>query len=66
MVQCGTLYIHGTHPEEILKGARSRLLSLDGVSEKIIEEAIGELNSFRKDPYGSAYFYWNRASAIKP
>jgi SAM-dependent methyltransferase len=51
---------------EILKGARNRLLALDGVSESLIEDAIAELNGLRKDPYASAYFYWNRASAIKP
>lgn len=51
---------------EILKGAKSRLLGLNGVSETLIDEALAELDELRQNPYGSAYFYWNRASAIKP
>jgi ubiquinone/menaquinone biosynthesis C-methylase UbiE len=51
---------------EILKGAKNRLLALDGVSETLFKEAVAELDELRKNPYGSAYFYWNRASAIKP
>lgn len=51
---------------EIIKGARNCLLSLNGVSESLIEAAIAELDSLRKNPYASVYFYWNRASATKP
>lgn len=51
---------------EIVKGARNRLVTLGGVSESLIEAAITELDNLRKNPYASAYFYWNRASAIKP
>lgn len=51
---------------EILKGARNRLIALDGVSESLIEAAISELDDLRKNPYASAYFYWNRAAALKP
>lgn len=51
---------------EILKGARNRLAALDGVSESLVEAAIAELDDLRKNPYASAYFYWNRASGIKP
>lgn len=51
---------------EILKGARNRLIALDGVSEPLIEEAIAELDDLRKNQYASAYFDWNRASAMKP
>jgi ubiquinone/menaquinone biosynthesis C-methylase UbiE len=51
---------------EIIKGSRNRLVALGGVSESLIEAAIAELDNLRKNPYGSAYFYWNRASAIKP
>jgi ubiquinone/menaquinone biosynthesis C-methylase UbiE len=51
---------------EIVKGARNRLVALDGVSEMLIKDAITELDELRKNPYASAYFYWNRASAIKP
>jgi ubiquinone/menaquinone biosynthesis C-methylase UbiE len=51
---------------EIIKGAKKRLTALDGVSEKLVEDAISELDNLRENPYASAYFYWNRASAIKP
>lgn len=51
---------------EILQGVRDRLLKMDGVRESLFDAAIAELNFIRKDPYGSAYFYWNRACAIKP
>lgn len=50
---------------EILKGAETRLLSF-GVPKSLIQAAIAELDSLSKNPYASAYFYWNRASAIKP
>lgn len=55
-----------TNMTEIIKGARDRLLGLEGVSASLLEAAVSELDSLRKDPRGSAYFYWNRASAIKP
>jgi len=52
---------------ELLKGAKTRLLKMDGgVSESLFEKAISELESLRENPYASAYFYWNRASALKP
>jgi SAM-dependent methyltransferase len=51
---------------EILRGARNRLVALEGVSELLIQAAITELEDLRKNPYASAYFYWNRASGIKP
>lgn len=51
---------------EIIKGARESLAGLDGVSESLIDTAINEIDSLRENPYASAYFYWNRASAIKP
>ena len=51
---------------EIVKGARERLAALDGISISIIEKAIDEIDNLRKNPYASAYFYWNRASAVKP
>jgi len=50
---------------EILKGAKAQLISF-GVSKSLIQAAIAELDSLRKIPYASTYFYWNRASAIKP
>ncbi len=50
---------------EIIKGAETQLLSF-GVSKSLIQAAIAELNGLRTNPYASAYFYWNRASAIKP
>ena len=51
---------------EILRGVRTGLLKMDGVSESLFDAAITELNCIRKDPYAAAYFYWNRAWAIKP
>ncbi len=50
---------------EIIKGAEAHLLSF-GVSESLIQAAIAELDNLRMNPYASAYFYWNRASAVKP
>jgi ubiquinone/menaquinone biosynthesis C-methylase UbiE len=51
---------------ELLKGAKPHLLQMDGVTEPLFEKAISELKELTKNPYASAYFYWNRASAIKP
>jgi ubiquinone/menaquinone biosynthesis C-methylase UbiE len=51
---------------EILKGAKTRLLEFEDISDPVFEKAVSELESLRMDPYASAYFYWNRASAIKP
>jgi ubiquinone/menaquinone biosynthesis C-methylase UbiE len=51
---------------EILKGAKSRLLELDGVPETLFQKAVSELDELRENTYGSAYFYWNRATAVKP
>jgi SAM-dependent methyltransferase len=50
---------------EILKGAKKHLLELHDVDESLVNEAINELNIHINNPYGSAYFYWNRASAFK-
>jgi 2-polyprenyl-3-methyl-5-hydroxy-6-metoxy-1,4-benzoquinol methylase len=51
---------------EIIKGAKKHLLELHGVDNTLIDEAINELDNLKSNPYGSAYFYWNRASALKP
>jgi hypothetical protein len=50
----------------ILVGAKNRLLQLDGMSEQVYQKAIRELEDIRANPLGSTYFYWNRASALKP
>lgn len=50
---------------EIIKGAKKHLLESHGVDESLIDEAINDLIILKKNPYGSAYFYWNRASALK-
>ena len=51
---------------EIIKGVKKKLSQMEGVSELQIEKAILELNELRNNPYASTYFYWNRASAMKP
>jgi ubiquinone/menaquinone biosynthesis C-methylase UbiE len=51
---------------KILAGAKNRLLQLDGMSEQVYRKAIQELEDLRINHFGSAYFYWNRASALKP
>jgi SAM-dependent methyltransferase len=51
---------------EIINGAKKHLLELHDVDKFLIKEAINELNNLKSNQYGSAYFYWNRASASKP
>jgi ubiquinone/menaquinone biosynthesis C-methylase UbiE len=51
---------------EIINGAKKHLLELHDVDKFLIDEAINELNNLKSNPYGSTYFYWNRASASKP
>jgi len=51
---------------ELLKGVKNKLIIMEGIFESQIEEAITELEGLRRNPYASAYFYWNRASAVKP
>ena len=60
-----------TYPDwlENLKGnvesARESLLNHDLLSEKEYQQALDELEQLKYNALGSAYFYWNRASAIK-
>jgi ubiquinone/menaquinone biosynthesis C-methylase UbiE len=51
---------------KILIGAKTRLLQLDGMSEQVFQKVIQELEDIRTNPFGSTFFYWNRASARKP
>ena len=46
-------------------GAADSLVEADLSSRAEIQEALDELNGFRKRDDGSAFFYWNRAAARK-
>jgi SAM-dependent methyltransferase len=47
------------------EGARESLVAHGIASDKQIDEAVAELRSFMQNPNAAAYFYWNRAEAIK-
>jgi len=49
-----------------IDGARKNLIDMGGVESKLIDEAIDELTALQNNPHASAYFYWNRAKAVKP
>ena len=49
-----------------IAGAREMLIQSGRVAEESIDIAISELCDLKVNPFGSAYFYWNRASAKKP
>ncbi len=49
-----------------IDGARKNLIDIGDLEPTIIDEAIGELSTLQKNAHASAYFYWNRARAVKP
>ncbi len=48
-----------------LEGGRARLIEYALATSSEIDEAISDLRSLLRDPMSSAYFYWNRAKAVK-
>ncbi len=49
-----------------IDGTRNNLVDIGGIEPAVIDDAIIELNGLQKNPNASAYFYWNRARAVKP
>lgn len=51
---------------ENIRGAEKKLIDNDLLHEHELREAYQQLQALQENPFGSAYFYWNRASAQKP
>jgi len=48
-----------------ITGARNSLITIGNLEPSIIDEAIDELRRLQDNTDASAYFYWNRAMAVK-
>jgi len=49
-----------------VEGALNNLIDKRGIGKAVIDDAINELKDLQKNQNASAYFYWNRARAIRP
>ena len=49
-----------------IDGARNNLIDIGALEPAVIDDAKSELKNLQKNQNATAYFYWNRARAIKP